>query len=252
MSTALIKKSSSLSGTKTYTGTLNFSTGAIPYFWVHFFFFAFGAEKVAKTFVRAMVMSVIVILGVQIPVLGWIPVLGGCTWIAIVLVIMMVVVAPAAWARARLRARMRVQRWSGTRLTPSSGQIAHAWQRGLVIVHGLIALFLEVIAFAIILLVVGLVAPHVLVVALRAIVAPIVSLTIVGSSIIAVTLVTSMVVVIFITLMLMVAWFMATCNRKLNRFPFLWLLVLGNSQERQLPCWLLDTAQRRQSSWEGQ
>ena len=43
-----VKKSSSLSGTKTYKGTLNFSTGAIHYFWVHFFF-AFGAEKVANT-----------------------------------------------------------------------------------------------------------------------------------------------------------------------------------------------------------
>jgi hypothetical protein len=40
-----VKKSSSLSGTK---GTLNFSTGAIPYFWVCFFF-AFGAKKVANT-----------------------------------------------------------------------------------------------------------------------------------------------------------------------------------------------------------
>ncbi len=37
-----VNKSSSLSGTKTYKGTLNFSTGAIPYFWVRFFF-AFGA-----------------------------------------------------------------------------------------------------------------------------------------------------------------------------------------------------------------
>ncbi len=55
--------------------------------------------------------------------------------------------------------------------------------------HGLVAPFLEVIAFAIILLVVGLVAPHVLVVASRAIVAPIVSMKIVGSLIIAVVLV---------------------------------------------------------------
>jgi hypothetical protein len=41
--------SGSLSGTKTYRGTLNFSTGAIPYFWVRLPLFAFGAEKVAKT-----------------------------------------------------------------------------------------------------------------------------------------------------------------------------------------------------------
>ncbi len=45
--------------------------------------------------------------------------------------------------------------------------------------HGLIALFLEVIVLAIILLIVGLVAPHVLLVMLRAIVVRIVSMLIV-------------------------------------------------------------------------
>jgi hypothetical protein len=139
---------------------------------------------------------------------------------------MMVAVAPAAWARPRPRARMKAQRWSGTGLTPSFGWIAGAW--GLVIVHGLVTLFLEVIALAIILLVVGLVAPHVLVVTLRAIVAPIVLMTIVELSIIAVPSVALMIVAIFTTAMLMVAWFTATCNRKLSCFPFLWLLVLGN------------------------
>ncbi len=43
-----VKKSSSLSGTKTYKGTLNFSTGVFSYFWVHFLF-AFGAKRVANT-----------------------------------------------------------------------------------------------------------------------------------------------------------------------------------------------------------
>ncbi len=52
--------------------------------------------------------------------------------------------------------------------------------------HGLVAPFLEVIALAFILLVVGLVAPRVLVIASRVIMAPIVLMTIVGSSIIAV------------------------------------------------------------------
>jgi hypothetical protein len=85
-----------------------------------------------------------------------------------------------------------------------------------------------VIALAIILFVVGLVAPHVLVVASRVIVVPIVLMTIVGSLIIAVALVASMVVAIFTTAMLTVAQFMATCDRKLSRFPSLWLLVLGN------------------------
>ena len=94
--------------------------------------------------------------------------------------------------------------------------------------HGLVALFFEVIAPAIILLVVGLVTPHVLVVASRAIMAPIILMTIVGSLIIAVVSVASMVVAIFTTVMLMVAQFMATCNRKLSNFPFLWLLALGN------------------------
>jgi hypothetical protein len=37
-------------------------------------------------------------------------------------------------------------------MTPSPGQIARARQRGLVIMHGLIFLFLEAIALAIILL----------------------------------------------------------------------------------------------------
>ncbi len=97
--------------------------------------------------------------------------------------------------------------------------------------HGLATLFLEVIALVIILLVIGLVAPHVLAVALRAILAPIVSMTIVGSSIIAVALVALMIGAIFTTAMLMVAQFMAMCDRKLSRFPFLWLLVLGNLLE---------------------
>ncbi len=94
--------------------------------------------------------------------------------------------------------------------------------------HGLVTLFLEVITLAIILLVVGLVAPHVLVVALRAIVAPIILMRIVGSLIIAVALVALVIVAIFTTAMLTVARFMATCDRKLSRFPFLWLLVLGD------------------------
>jgi hypothetical protein len=94
--------------------------------------------------------------------------------------------------------------------------------------HGLVALFLEVIALAIILLVRGLVAPHVFVVMSRAIVVPIVLMMIVGSSIIAVASITYIVVAIFTTAMLTVARFTATCNRKLSHFPFLWLLVLGN------------------------
>jgi hypothetical protein len=77
--------------------------------------------------------------------------------------------------------------------------------RGLVIMHGFVTLFPEVIALAIILLVMGLVAPHVLFVALRAILAEIISMTIVGSSIIAVMLVALVIVAIFTTAILMVA-----------------------------------------------
>ncbi len=170
--------------------------------------------------------AIVTLRGVQVPVLGWIPLLGCCTRLAVILINMMVAVAPAAWARARPRTRTSMQRWSGTRLTPSLGQIAGAW--GLVIVHGLVTLFLEVIALAIILFVIGLVAPHVLVIAWRAIMMPIVLMTIVRLSIIAVPLV---IVTIFMTAMLTVAWFTATCNRKLSHFPFLWLLVLGNLLE---------------------
>jgi hypothetical protein len=95
-------------------------------------------------------------------------------------------------------------------------------------VHSLVALFLEVITLAIILLVVGLAAPHVLVVASRAIVVPIISMTIVGLLIIAVVLVALMIVAMLTTATLTVARFMTTCNRKLSRFPFLWLLAPGN------------------------
>jgi hypothetical protein len=90
-----------------------------------------------------MVMSVLIILGVQTPAFG------RCAWLLIMLFDMMVFVASAA--QARVRTRLRVQRRSI--LTPFSGQAAGAWQRGLVIVHGLVTLFLEVIVLAIILLV---------------------------------------------------------------------------------------------------
>jgi hypothetical protein len=195
--------------------------------------------------------AVVTLGGVWVPVLGWIPLLGCCTWLAGILINMMVAVAPAAWVRARPRRRTRAQRWSGMRSTPSFGQIASAW--GLVIVHGLVTLFLEVIALAIILLIIGLVAPHVFVAASRAIVAPIVLMLIVRSLIIAVASVTSMIVAIVMTAMLMVAWFTVTCDRKLSHFPFpLAACPWQSSQECQPPCWLPDTAQRRQSSWVGQ
>ncbi len=153
--------------------------------------------------VRAMDTSAIVTLrGVRVPMLG------ECTWPAVILSHMVIVIAPAAWAR--VRPRTRAQRKSWIRATLSSGQIARAQQRGLVIMHGLVALFLGVIVLAIILLVVGLVALWVLVVTLRTIVALIVSMRIVGLAIIAIASVALMVVMIRVTTMLPVAWVTAT------------------------------------------
>jgi hypothetical protein len=62
----------------------------------------------------------------------------------------------------------------------------------------------------------------------------------------------SCVVVVVTTAMLAVAWFMAMHGRIMSCFLLLWLLLPWWSyQECQLPCWLLDTAQRRQSFWAG-
>jgi hypothetical protein len=95
--------------------------------------------------------------------------------------------------------------------------------------HGLIALFLEVFALAIILLFVGLATLQVLVIALRMIMVLIVLMMIVGLVIIAIVSVASMVVAIFVTMMLPVARFMATGVRKMSRSLLFWLLlVLGN------------------------
>jgi hypothetical protein len=95
--------------------------------------------------------------------------------------------------------------------------------------HCIVTLFIEVIALAIILLVVGLVFPHILVIASTMIMALIVSMMIIRSAIIAIASVTLMVVVIFVATVLLVAQFTATCGRNMNRTLFLWLLlVLGN------------------------
>ncbi len=52
-------------------------------------------------------------------------------------------VAPSATAQARTRIRARRRSW--TRATPFSGQGVRAWWKGLVIMHGLVAFFLELI-----------------------------------------------------------------------------------------------------------
>ncbi len=195
-----------------------------------------------------MIISVIIVLTA-----GQIPVLGDCAWLAIILVDMMIAIAPAAWAKAR--PRMRVVRRSWTRLTPSSGQIAVTWQRGLVIMHGLVAPFLGVIALAIILLLVGLVALCILVVTLTTIMLSIISMSIVR-----------LVIVSSFNHFGCFKWNRGICGNNaagslIHGFsrqkdePFSFPLAASSpwqsSQECQPPCWLLDTAQRKQSSWAG-
>jgi hypothetical protein len=92
--------------------------------------------------------------------------------------------------------------------------------------HGLIALFLEVIVLAMIRLFVGLAALQVPVIASRAIVALIVLMTIVRLVIIAIVSVAPMIVAIFVAIMLLVAQFTATHGRKMSRFLPLWLLLV--------------------------
>jgi hypothetical protein len=92
--------------------------------------------------------------------------------------------------------------------------------------HGLITLFLEVIALAIMLLFVGLAALQVLVVAARTFVAPIVLLTIVRLAIVAIALVDPMIVTIFVATVLLVARFTATHGKKMSRFLLFWLLLV--------------------------
>jgi hypothetical protein len=96
-------------------------------------------------------------------------------------------------------------------------------------VHSLVALYLEVIALAIILFFVGLAVLRVLIVATRTIVVSIVSMAIVELSVIAIALVASMIVTILVATMLLAAQFMATHGRKMSRLPLLQLIsVLGN------------------------
>jgi hypothetical protein len=82
---------------------------------------------------------------------------------------------------------------------------------------------------AIILLVLGLVAPCILVVASTMIMVPIVSTTIVRSAIVTIVPVALVVVAIFVAMVLLVTRFRATCGRKMSRFLFLrLLLILGD------------------------
>ncbi len=89
-------------------------------------------------------LFIVVVLRVQILALE------GSAWLTVIMRNMMVGIAPvaAAWARARMGAWARRRPWTGA--TPFSGQSVRAQWRGLVIVHDLFVLLLEVIGFAII------------------------------------------------------------------------------------------------------
>jgi hypothetical protein len=90
-------------------------------------------------------------------------------------------------------------------------------------VQGLVALFLEVITLAIILLLIGLAALMVLVVTTRMIVALIVLMRIASSLVIVIASVTSMIVAPFAT-MLLVAQIAAACDGKMSCRLLFWLL----------------------------
>ena len=94
--------------------------------------------------------------------------------------------------------------------------------------HGLFALFLEVIALATILLLIGLVALVVLFVTTRPIVVLIVLMTIVGLSVVAIALVALMIVTL-LAMMLLVHQITAACDGKTSHLLLFWLLlVLSN------------------------
>jgi hypothetical protein len=111
-------------------------------------------------------------------------------------------------------------------LTQYQGSKGHsATSDGLVIIHGLLALFLEVIMLAIILLLVGRFVLVVLVFATRVIMAQIVLMMIVRLLVFAIVLVALMVVAILATILL-VAQITAACNRKMSRLLHLGLFLL--------------------------
>ncbi len=102
--------------------------------------------------------------------------------------------------------------------------------------HGLVTLFLEVIALAIILLVVGLAVPYVLVVASTTIMALIVLMMIIRLAIIAITSVALIVITIFVATVLLVARFMATCCKNMSHTLFLWLLLVPGNLLKNASC----------------
>jgi hypothetical protein len=105
-------------------------------------------------------------------------------------------------------------------------------------VHGLAALFLEVIMHAIILLFVGLAALRVLIVVVRTTAASIVLMMIVRSAVIVIASVTLMIVAILVATMLLVAQFMAMRSRKMSHFVFFWLLFILSNLLENASCYV--------------
>ena len=113
--------------------------------------------------------------------------------------------------------------------------------------HGLVALFLEVITLAIILLLIGLAALIVFVVTMRMIMASIVLMVVIGLLVVVIALVTSIIVALVVTILPPASSSIHGCVRQEDE-PSSSLLVAScpwqSSQKCQL-CWQLDTAQKR-------
>ncbi len=218
-----VKKSGSLSGTKTYTGTLNFSTG-IPYFWVHLPLFELKQRREQKRYCsyqgneyvchrHSWRSTSIHTWGVH-SACGHLGTHGGCRSSCCL--------SKSETENNSAKEILNKNDSFFRANCPCSKKMTghYAWPH---------CSFFLVIMLAIILLVVGLGALWVLVIASKMIMALIVLMTIVGLAIVAVALVALIVVAIFTTTMLLVARFMAMCNRKMSCFLFLWLLlILGN------------------------
>ncbi len=181
-------------------------------------FWIMEGGKNGIAFVGMVEVSAVFILRV------WILVLEGSARLAVIMGDMMVGIAPVptAWGRARMGALARRRSWAVA--IPFSRQSVHAQQRGPVIMQDLIVLLLEVIAFAINFLLVGLFLV-VLLFATRMIGALIVLMATVMLLSVAIVLVASM-VVMFFGMMLPVAWVTAASNKKMSRLLLFWLLLL--------------------------
>jgi hypothetical protein len=177
----------------------SYSAGALPYFWVQLPLFVFGAEKVAKCYCSCPDDGNVHhhwlwnmntrVGGLRLACNHVVRHDGFCS--------------SCCLSKSKNKSKSAKEIWN--KINSFFRMNCGARQRGLVIVHGLVALFLEVIALAIILLVVRLVVPCVLVIALTMIMASIVLMTMIRSAIVAIVSVALMVVKIFVATALLVA-----------------------------------------------